>query len=198
MGPADLRMYPPAMTQNPMELAASAVPAVPDGGGLVAGLQLVLGRVASAQERVAAALDEAAARRAVLPVAIPLAQVGVVPNPAGSFVVDLGGPQPGRQWTLRRWAIADGGDLTSAIAGTPTADLFVGKPSGNRGFLTQWAGRLTGLPAVALYSNEQVPVYATDHLFCIINGATTVGQQIAVGVFILDEPVASFTSTIEV
>ena len=174
---------------------------MPDGGGLAVGLQLVLGRVASSTERMVQRLDEAAARRQQLPVAVPVTGSGFVPNPAAPILINLGGPQQGRQWTIRRWAVADGAAVTNAIAGTPVADLYVGKPYGptaTTGAVQQWAGHLTALPNVGLFSNEQVPVYASDQVFIVVSGATTVGQQLIASIFILDEPVASFTSTIEV
>ena len=192
------------MTQSPgLDYAQAAVPPPPDTGGISIGFQATIGTLATAMQRWCDLQDKAAAVKSQLPVAIPIVSVVTVPTPAAAVVVDLGGPQQGRQWTVRRWAVADGGDTAAAIAGTTRADLFVGKPyavgaGSTRGAIQQWADTMNPLPNLRIPSNEAISVQPQDHLFVIITGATTSGQQLAVAVAILDEPQASYTAVQEV
>jgi hypothetical protein len=184
-----------------MDFAASAVPPVPDGGGISLGLQVTLGKVADATERMCRMLDQAAAVKAILPVPIPVVGQGVVPNPAATFTIDLGGPTQGRQWTVRRWSVADGADITNTIAGTDRADLYLGRPygtGGGSGGIQQWLDTINNPPGLQHISNGEIIIFPPDRLFVICTGMTTVGQQIAACAFIYDEPQASSTPVFDV
>jgi hypothetical protein len=130
--------------------------------------------------------------------------VGSVPTPAATFIIDVGAqPQQGRQWTVRRWAVADAGDVAAAITGATRADLFVGKPfsvgvGSTRGAIHQWADATTTLPAVRIPSAGSILVQPQEHVFVTITGATTAGQQLALALTILDEPQASYSAVQEV
>lgn len=189
------------MTTNPLDLAAASVPAVPDGGGVGLGLQVVLGKVASASERVAAALDQAAQRKQILPVPYAITQVATIPNPAATFTIMMGGPTQGRQWTIRKWSVGDGNDVTTVIAGTDRADLYVGKPygtNGTTGAINQWIDTMGNPPGLQHISNGEIIVYPQDKVFIVCTGMTTAGQQIAGCLWILDEVQASFTAVQEI
>jgi len=178
-------------------------PQAPDGGGITLALQATLGKVATTQQRLAQALDDAAAQRALQPVAVP--QVG---NPgivvaATPTIIDIGGPVSGRQWVVRRWAVADGADITNPITGATSANLYIGRPpqpsqAGIHGKIHEWVDGTATLPTTRTLSSEQGVVYHSDHVFVIVLGASTVGQQILASVMILDMPVTGMTSTIDV
>ena len=178
--------------------APPVVPDVPDGGGIAAGLQITLGRLASATEQLCAQQDRAARAKQLLPVPIALSGVAPVPSPAGPVVIDIGGPMAGRQWTVRRWSICAGDDVTTAITGATRADLYIGRPVGSRGLPSQWADTNATVPGIKIPSSEAIIVLPSDHLFVIVTGASTVGQQVVFTAYILEAPQASYVAVQEV
>jgi len=187
------------MTTDPMQYAAAAVPPVPDGGGISAGLQITLGRVASAQERVAAALNDLALKRADLPVTIPLVKTGLIPNPTVPTLIRLGSPQNGRRWVVRRWGVAASDDVTS-YSGPGFANLYVGRPFGlnlTTGSVEQWSAFMGSLPGIEYFSNDQIVVLPGQELYLIVSQVTA-GIQIASACNIMDMPQASYASTTDV
>jgi len=83
--------------------------------------------------------------------------------------------------------------LDPAASGTiaGTADWYIGQvPAG--GLIAPpsgWRWRLTGLPAAETFSNEQLPVLPSDHLYCAIAGGTA-GLPMVACAIVLDYPTA--------
>jgi hypothetical protein len=207
--PPDVGGYHPAMTMQPAVPPSrwapldtpAQTPGMPDGGGIMAGITLAIGKINSTHDRLCDALDKASARAALLPNQIPLSIAGAVPSPAGPFVIDLGGPQPGRVWMVRQLAVSDGNSVRAAVAGTVTTDWYVGKPPG--GVLgasnvigpNQWVAATGAPPTIQPFSSEQIKVGPQNHLFVVITGATTVGQSLLATAIILDAPAGAFDPT---
>lgn len=117
-------------------------------------------------------------KRAVQPVAnwvygAPVGQAQPSMPAAGALVLDLGGPQMGREWEVTRLAVSDAGNVRTALAGT--ADWYIGKaisPSGIAGNVpvppTAWMWVFPNLPN--LVETEQV-ITPSDRLYCVITGA---------------------------
>lgn len=98
---------------------------------------------------------------------------------AGVLVLDLGGPQYGRQWEVTRLAVSDAGNVRTALTGT--ADWYIGKATGPTGIAgnvplapTGWFWVFPNLPN--LVESEQV-IIPPDRLYCVIAGATS-GQVV--------------------
>ena len=112
-------------------------------------------------------------------VSVPLRQ-SAVSNAAGSTIVmDMGGPQYGRLWEVRR--ITVGGALwTSTVAGQGL--LIVTSSSGQvTPALYDIADQSPSLPNVALYSSRQLVVRHPNHLFLVILTPTATTQYAAGG-----------------
>jgi hypothetical protein len=94
-------------------------------------------------------------------------------------LIDFGGPQPGRQWTVKRWN-ADTVD-GFANAGVPT--LYVGQPlfiPGSPGFLPPTMKRwfLPSLPAQQNFGENQIVLKPGEKLIVGLLGVT--GGKIAI------------------
>jgi hypothetical protein len=175
------------------------VPPVPDGGGITAGLQVTLGRVASASEQLAAAVDAASKARQSLPNVLPLSISGIIPTPAATVMANHGGPQPGRQWVVRRWAFSAATDVLNWTGGGIVC-LFVGKPygpGGTSGSVDQWAAVITP-PQVQNFSNEQILVLPGQQAFVVVSSNTQAGLAFMSTLTIMDMPQASYTSIVDI
>lgn len=173
---------------------------MPDGGGLAIQFGLTLGRVVDAQTRMCQQLDQLAAKQTALPNMIYLQNGAVVPAGGAAFAIDLGGPQQGRFWTVRGLGISAGDNVRTAIPGTTFCDWYVGKYSSIVSQVPpqEWVWTQSALPKIDPFSNEQVPVLPQQHLFCVVTGASTVGQQLLAQATILDVSQASYAATFNV
>lgn len=108
------------------------------------------------------------------PNAVPVQAGGVVPA-AGTLVLDLGGPQIGRRWLVRRLAVSNGLAVRTALTGV--ADWYVGQAGGPPN-PAGWQWTMATLPSLSTFSSESIPVTPSDHLFCVIT--TGAAGQVAV------------------
>lgn len=101
----------------------------------------------------------------------------------GPLLLNMGGPETGNRWVVKRLWVSDAGVPTATVAGA--AYFFVGQavpPSGN---LATWvpvpasSGRwiFPNLPNATTFTSDAVVIKATDQLLCVITGGT-VGQSI--------------------
>lgn len=114
------------------------------------------------------------------PNGVPLQAAGIVPA-SGTLVLDLGAPQLGRRWLVRRLAVA--GVPTVGTTLTGRADWYVGQPSSPVPGSWQWA--MATLPSVQPFSSESIPVIPSDHLFVVITSGTS-GQGAVASATVLD------------
>ena len=197
------RGYPAAMTM-PQPAAGpitSAVPPVPDGGGLSAGVMLTLGRIADATERQCRQADAEAAAAALQPVWHRAMSSGVVVN-GKDLLLDLGGPVPGRFWVVRMLGTGLAGDVDASIGGNPPNYWFTGKPqiAANGTPMrpaSQWIWQRTGA-GMDVFSNNQITVLPQDHLFAVVTRPTTSGDNILGFAAVLDTPTSALTLTADI
>lgn len=103
--------------------------------------------------------------------------------PAGGMVVlDLGGPNPGTRWNVKRFGIIRGDDATQTLGGV--ANLYVGKstivtltPPLIAAPTEGWKWFFATLPNVIAYSDNVITVQAGNNLFAVVT-AGTVGQSV--------------------
>ena len=135
-----------------------------------------------------------AAAFAEIPVDRPLLSMGAFPT-SGIVAFDLGGPDLGRIWLVRRIAV---GGITPTTTAAGRADVFVSAippvdpvtgGTGGGGTLTgtalragvtaEWRDQATTLPLAAQYSNRQIVVNPNESLWIVISSGT-VSQQYVV------------------
>jgi hypothetical protein len=107
---------------------------------------------------------------------------------AGSvMVLDLGTPTTGRRWVVRQIGASDAGSVLTAVTGAK-ADWYVGRAGqiGQPISPAQWVAHMEVLPQLQQLSNEQITVIPNDHLFVVVNGASTVGQNVLAFARVLD------------
>ena len=106
-----------------------------------------------------------------------------VVNAAGSAVITLQGPALGRNWEIRRLAIA-GPDPTSAVAGS--AYIYAAH-NASVSMTTQWIDVASSLPSNAFYSAGQFVVRQGAKLLVVVTGGTE-GQTIVAAGAGIDMP----------
>ncbi len=125
-------------------------------------------------------LRDRQARYAATPNAVPLQAAGVVPA-SGTLVLDLGAPQLGRRWLVRRLAVAGVPTVGTALAGR--ADWYVGQPSSPSPQGWEWG--MATLHSVQPFTSESIPVIPADHLFVVITTGTS-GQGAIASATVVD------------
>jgi hypothetical protein len=118
------------------------------------------------------------------PNAVPLQAGGVVPA-SGVLVLDLGAPQLGRRWLVRRLAVANGLAVRTVLAGI--ADWYVGQPPAGNGISNPagWQWTFPTLPNVSTFSSESIVAIPSDHLYAVITTGTA-GQLAVASATVLD------------
>jgi hypothetical protein len=127
--------------------------------------------------------------RTRVPVDVRLTAVGAAPA-AGTFVLSVGGPDPGYYWLLQRLVV---GGLQFDTAAAGDAEVYVTGLGFNAGASTGPAVTALGLsdlvdhtetmPSVAFYSPHQVPILAQENLVVRIAGATSAQQYVMAAQF---------------
>lgn len=186
-----------------LQVEAPDVPQLPEEGRNI--LSRLMLRIDCLIEGITADRDERKAhrKRAVQPVAnwvfgSAVGQQQPSMPAAGVLVLDLGGPQFGREWEVTRLAVSDAGNVRTALAGT--ADWYIGKATGQSGVAgvvplapTGWFWVFPNLPN--LVESEQI-VTPSDRLYCVIAGAAA-GQNILAKAAIRDyNPVDQITAQV--
>lgn len=161
-------------------------PGAPDDGPLLAALKGWFAEQATAY-RTALEDHRLAVRQALYtatPNAVPLQAGGTVPA-GGTLVLDLGAPQIGRRWIVRKLAVSNGVSVASTLTGR--ADWYVGQPPGVGQVPNpaSWQWAMAALPAVQPFSSESIPVLPSDHLYAVITTGTS-GQIAVASATILD------------
>lgn len=115
---------------------------------------------------------------------------GSVTIPAtGSALTDLGGPESGRRWIVRRVSVCDASGLNVLAPGT-SVDLFV-TPSVGTVRPENFYWRHTGSPGSDGISSEVIAVIHPNHVIARVEGADVViGNQYVVGITVEDMDVA--------
>lgn len=167
---------------QPVSIGDDGRPPGADDGPLLAALKKW---GASMHEQYRATLEQMILRDrqqryAATPNVVPLQAAGVVPA-SGTLVLDLGAPQLGRRWLVRRLAVAGVPTVGTALAGR--ADWYVGQPGSPSPQAWQWG--MATLPAVQPFSSESIALIPSDHLFVIITTGTS-GQGAVASASVVD------------
>ena len=108
----------------------------------------------------------------------------IIPNTNVGFV-DLGGPERGRRWVVRRLAFCDSLGLSTAAPNT-SVDLFV-TPGVATAEPENFYFRLTGSPGSIVFTSEALVVLPHNRLIARVEGADVVtGHQYVVGCTVED------------
>jgi|HubBroStandDraft_4_1064222.scaffolds.fasta_scaffold05757_2 hypothetical protein len=153
---------------------------------LLAKLHLTLGGVQAAIEEN----DKARRRLQNNPVLAPVSgtSVGVTNNvvPAsGILLLDLGGPQTGREWRVRFVNFSDAGNWATTM-GSAVAQFYVGKnttPTAVAPQQCRWPFAVC--PNAATFGSDELPVRPSDRLYCLFTGANA-GQVLQASAMIQD------------
>lgn len=153
-----------------------------EGASMLAQVSVSLGRLVAqitAERSELRAMRKAALRPATAQVTGMAVggQQAVIPA-SGPLVLDLGGPQTGRQWEIRGLALSDAGNAATAVSGV--ANWYVGKATPITAPVAAWvplapiAWRWTFpvLPNLVTFSSDARTVIPSDRLYCVITGGT--------------------------
>ena len=166
-----------------------------DTSGLFARLEVSLSSMTAKVAQLVDLQKRIDARAAHMPVRHPVGATGSVVSGSKLFI-DLGGPSPGRYWTTRILAVCDAGDVATAITGATAADWYVGKVPANGLIDTAgWVYHMEAPPKVAQLTSDPVYIMAEDHLYVVVTGATTTGQQVLGKAVVWDGEQTRFTPT---
>lgn len=153
-------------------------------------LDVQIGKLAQSIDK----LDGSARRsreiaRARVPFPVRLTASGVCPTPTAAFALNLGGPDAGFFWVVRRIVV---GGLTWSTTAAGTAEVYVHGFAGGPGGITSGAGSVAGvralsdlvdqagsLPNKAFYSTEQVIVQPNESLSVVVLTGTAAQQYVA-------------------
>jgi hypothetical protein len=122
-------------------------------------------------------------QRTRVPVQVRMVASATIPTPTARTGINLGGPDAGFFWLLRRLII---GGVTWKTAAAGTAEIYVTALTAGQGSaatgpvvsglaLSDMADQSASLPSKAFYSNQQVIVQAQENLVVVIDTGT-VGQ----------------------
>lgn len=93
-------------------------------------------------------------------------------NSSGIAVIDLGGPQQGREWSLRRLVVG-GYQWGSSIAGTCQIISTAYQPSDHLEPNTQNILDVAQtLPSISFYGEHQIVIHNPNRLYAYISGGT--------------------------
>ena len=148
------------------------------GLDLSAELALSIGRLDDSTKRLAKFLD---ARRGATPADLRLSASAAYPA-SGTLVLNLGSPDQGTVWILRRLVV---GGVTPGTAAAGAADVYVGAVANISGQnpgsleLVDWVDRASSLPLVGWYGDRQVVVKAEEILWLNITAGTAAQLYVA-------------------
>ena len=127
--------------------------------------------------------------RARVPSIIRIQGSGVIPTPTAAFGINLGGPDPGFDWVVRRIVV---GGLTWSTTAAGTAEVYVtglgaqwGTSAGGSGTvagvrsLADLVDQSASLPNKAFYGREQLVVKESESLVVVILNGTAAQQYSA-------------------
>jgi hypothetical protein len=155
---------------------------------VVAGLSLELGRLNDRYERDR--LEERRQReamRARVPMDVRFQASGICPTPTARFGLNIGGPDVGFYWLIRRLVV---GGVTFKTVAAGSAEIYVTALAGQQGAasfgpivaglaLSDMADQFASLPTPAgrgFYSNRQMVIQENENLVVLIDTGTA-GQQ---------------------
>ena len=106
-----------------------------------------------------------------------------------SGTVDLGGPERGRRWIVKRLNAVDAVGPGTATAGA-FIDFYVSAtaPTTNNDAFG-WSWRLSGVPVQDRFSDDQIVVREREHLWAVLSTGTTAHNYV-ISAFIQDHDVA--------
>lgn len=154
-----------------------------------ADLHATLGSLAAAQADTATALEALRRReiaRARMPQVVRIQGSAIVPTPTAPVGINLGGPDPGFMWVVRRIIV---GGLAWSTTAAGTAEVYVTGLAGAQGVASSGQGSVAGvraladlvdqsatLPNKAFYGDSQLVVLANESLVVVV-ATGTAGQQ---------------------
>jgi hypothetical protein len=167
------------MTVQQVQQALEIVP-----GALIEALGQLVASTGDLTDLITRERNERAARKRVarLPVFATIQGVSLqgsspTVTAGGTLLLDLGGPQIGQVWDVRRVTLSDAENWATSM-GSANAVLFTGQPNPSGVVSPQnivWAWNV--LPNVTTFSRQQVVVQPSDHLLCYYYGGNT-GQNL--------------------
>jgi hypothetical protein len=118
--------------------------------------------------------------RTKVPIMVRLPVSGVIPTPTVRTGINLGGPDPGYYWMVRRLVI---GGVTWKTTAAGTAEVYVTGLSGGQGgavtgpmisglALTELVDQAASLPNKAFYSDQQLMLQAQENLMVVVDSGT--------------------------
>lgn len=163
--------------------------------GFLADLQATLGglRDQMQQDRDWRERNRRAAKFAEMPIDRPLVGSGAYPS-TGIMAFDLGGPDMGRRWLLRRIAVGGTTPTTTTagradvfVSAVPPIDPVTGGTGGSgvltgtalrAGCLADWRDQATSLPQVSGYTSRTIVVGPNESLWVVISSGTASQQYV--------------------
>lgn len=153
-------------------------------------LSVQLGRVASRLEDDAAERrQEREKARARVPAVVRIQNSGIIPTPTAPFGINIGGPDAGFEWVVRRIVV---GGLTWTTTAAGTAEVYVtglgaqwGTSGGGSGTvagvraLADLVDQAASLPNKGYYGRDELVVKENESLVVVIQGGTAAQQYVA-------------------
>lgn len=160
------------------------------GLDLSADISATLGRMDAKLDRdEARAIRRREIARARVPQFVRIQGSGICPTPTAPFGINLGGPDPGFYWVVRRIVV---GGLAWSTTAAGTAEVYVTGLAGAQGVASSGTGSVAGvraladlvdqasaLPNKALYGNGQIQVLANESLVVVVATGTQAQQYVA-------------------
>lgn len=137
--------------------------------------------------------------RARVPIMVRQFASGIIPTPTARVGLNMGGPDPGFYWMLRRLII---GGLTWKTVAAGTAEIYVTALGGQQGAvstgpvvaglaLSDMVDQSAALPSKAFYSDQQVMIQEQENLVVLIDTGTAGQQYVCTGQFQVFRTVAA-------
>lgn len=170
---------------QPVAIGDDGRPPGDDDGPLLAALKTWFAELRDQHERNMTHLrtELRQARAAAQPVYAPLTGSGLI-DASGNLVIDIGGPQQGRRWSVGTVAFSDAGSYWASM-GAAVAALCVGNKTGNTVPPNAVRWPFAAGPNAANFSSGQITVIPADNVLLSVTGGTP-GQNIQVTLWVQD------------
>lgn len=125
--------------------------------------------------------------RSRVPASVRLWANAIIPSPTTRTGINLGGPDPGFYWLVRRLIV---GGVAWKTAAAGTAEIYITGLSGGQGgavtgpiisalALSDMVDQAPSLPNKAYYSNQQFMIQEQENLMVVIDSGTAAQQYVA-------------------
>lgn len=153
-------------------------------------LSIQLGRVADRLDKDATErIKTREIARARVPSVVRIQNSGIIPTPTAAFGINMGGPDSGFEWVVRRIVV---GGLTWSTTAAGTAEVYVtglgaqwGTSAGGSGTaagvrsLADLVDQASTLPNKAFYGRDELVVKENESLVIVILSGTAAQQYVA-------------------